>query len=260
MKKSSLKLLAIVAACLMIVTVALVAPVSAEEAEIVAADSMYVTAVNVSVTAASGTIFTKDFNGTNTITTTEANLKWVTFFIAKPTSTANVYEVVTIDMNSDGQPNTELTIPEGGFIYVGHCDDADKTSDAYKNSAANLKAIVALTVGSQVTVSGVDFAAEEATANANIVAGAVEVSVDETSSEAVSEVVSETESSVGEDTESSVVVEDDNDSSTTKVSTTTDSSSDNDEEDSNILLYVGIGAAAVVLIALIAFVATRKKK
>lgn len=262
MKKFSLKSLAMLTACLMLVTVVLVAPVSAEDT-IEAADSIYVSAINLSVTGGSGTIFTKDFNGTNTITTAEANFKWVTFFTAKPTTTANVYEVVAIDVNSDGQPNAEIAVPDGGFIYAGHCDDSDKTSDIYKKSAANLKAIGELTVGAQVTVSGVDFTNKTVTATANIVAGESDVSVVDTSSESVSEVLSDTESTALSENDSSAPATNESSEEDTSEPTSTATSevtSDSEDPENNTMLYVGIGAAAVVLIAVIAFAATRKKK
>ncbi|HBR30836.1 MAG TPA: hypothetical protein DD733_02010, partial [Clostridiales bacterium] len=230
--------------------------------EIEPADSIYVTVVNASVTAGSGTIFTSDFNDTNTITTNEANLKWVTFFTAKPTSAENVFEVVAVDVNADGLPYNEITIPEGGFIYTGHCDDRDMESEIYVKSSANLKAISNLSEGDLVTVTGVDFTTGTVAADANITAGASDVSLDDITSEDTSKEESKQESDIisteSDKDGNSSEVKDDTSKEESRVNSV--DNSDAESEKNNTILYIGLGVAAIVLIAVIAYIATKKKK
>ncbi|HAN21435.1 MAG: hypothetical protein A2Y15_09245 [Clostridiales bacterium GWF2_36_10] len=251
MNKNILKILATIMACIMLVVVFAV-PALAEETE----ESMYITAINVSVTAASGTIFTKDFNGTDTVLQSEGNFRWVTYFTAKPTSTSGVFEVVDTGANI-ADPTTSVTIPEGGFIYTSHVDDSEaaKASGVYESSSANTDTTKKLVAGNKISIVGVDLTAGTKTEDAKIVIGATAVDTSTEVSEVVSTVVSDESETV-----SVIVSDEEDDDSSVAVDDSSVSEESDEEETSNTLLYVGIGAAAIILIAVIAYAATRKKK
>lgn len=169
----SLRLLSLFIAVVMLATVALIIPTAAEELP-----TVYVTEINKAIAAANGNVFTKAFNGTNTIKSSEANFRWTVQIVCKPTDKANVFELAenpigNLTNGKDDKPDQTVTIPEGGFIYSAHVDDSDaaKANKTFDKSSENQKRIKDLKKGDKVTISGIDIAKGTKTANAVIYIG-----------------------------------------------------------------------------------------
>lgn len=251
MNKNKSRILAAMIACLMLIVVFAV-PAFAEGKT---ADSLYITAINEKVATGSGTVFTKDFNDTNKIGIKEGNFDWAAYVTAKPTATEGVYEVVS---ENTALPNTleSISIPEGGFIYTAHTD-TDSESDVYEKSLANSKVTDALIVGDKITLIGVDLANETKTADAKISLGEVKVDTSSVESEPVSEV-----SDLSEDESSTPAAESEDD--TSSVTKADDSSNDNvskdDDDGLSTPVIIALCVGGVILLAVITYAATRKKK
>ena len=171
MKSTSLKLITLLMATVMLATVALILP--AEAADL---PSLYVSQINKSVIADAGAVFTKSFNGTNKVLVDNqnggANLLWAYVIVAKPTSKTGVFEV-TVKQQFYTDKTTLVEIPEGGFIYAAHCDNSEEAQkkDTFAKIDANFKRVDGIKVGDKLTISGIDIAAGTAQANAVIYLG-----------------------------------------------------------------------------------------
>jgi hypothetical protein len=268
MQKFSLKLMSAVIIIIMMLSVLVVAPVNAADTQ-----SLYVTQVNQPVATASGALFTKAFNGTNKVkadATAGGNFIWAAVIAAEPTATKGVFKV-TFSQLFFTDPNQEVTLPEGGFIYAAHCDDSDKESDVYKKSNANITATAALQVGQTVTISGIDIAAGTATATAAITIGGTstgnsQATSSATSSSASSAVASSATSSAASSQVSSAASSRASSAPSAATSTPKSTSSANltssESKTDGISTgaVIGIAAGAIILIAAVSYILTKKKK
>lgn len=273
----NIRVLAALIACLMLLTVVSVFSVSAAEQE-----SLYVTSINKAVAAASGAVFTSDFNETNTIKSSEGNFLWVTLVTAEPTDKEGVYKIIYTGKNlangtKEGEPDKSVTVPKDGFVYAAHLDDTEEGSEICKTSSDNQAKTAALKVGDLVTISGIDLKAGTIKTDSVIYIGEANVeqpgdttskeepaeskeeSIDDTSEEDTSEEVtsadvSKEESKEGSKTESKEELKDE-----AKVESD-DESKDEEDDGLSTPAIIGIVAGAVILIAVISYAATRKKK
>ncbi len=239
--------------------------VSAEDTE-----SLYITAVNTKVTAGSGTVFTKDFNGTDTIKSDPdggGNFRWVTLFTCKPTNVESVFEVTSFQENL--ADDLEVVIPEGGFIYAAHHDDSNSAWMKEK-SEVNMEIIKKVNIGEYVTIINVDLENSIFYKGAALYLG--NVTEEEVETPDVSKVDSE-ESDESSQIEESSVPEDDSEPAEDKSEDdkpgedTADDSKDqastpskDEDEGMSTPLIIGIVAGVLVLIGVVVLVIKKSKK
>lgn len=260
MKTNKIKILA-VTVCTLLLAIMLAVPAYAADK----VDSLYINAINVSVQTGKGTIFTKDFNKTNTIESKEGNFRWVALFVAKPTSKTGIYEVVEVGENLE--EGKTVTIPEGGFIYTAHMDDVATTPEA-EASKTNRAATKEVKKGDMITLTGVDLKTAKITADAKILLkeAAVDTSVTAGDSSVVADSSAEpTVSSEGAVSDTSF------ENTSSVVSAVSATSSDTSVDTSSVESEVSdgltgtqialIAAGVVILIAAVSFgiVKARKK-
>lgn len=217
-----LKLLSFFVAAVLLATAVMIIPITAEEL-----DTLYVTQINQRVIAASGAVFTKAFNGSNTIKSSEGNFRWTKQIICKPTNKANVYEVVEVVGNlkngTNGDPDETITMPEGGFIYAAHVDDRQEAKDngTFERSKANYDKLGNLNQGDKVTIYGIDIANGTITNDAVIYIGEKSDSSSSTSSSSSSSSAPSSSSSSAPASSSSAAQSSSSTSSKTSTSSTT---------------------------------------
>ncbi len=215
---------------------------------------LYITQINESVVSASGTIFTRggvfaDEDGV--INNAAANLAFMQGFIAEPTETDGVFKV-TEKLNN--VPNeTVVTIPEGGFVYAAS-GDSNTESLWYEISAANVTATNNITVGTTLTLEGVDLNAKKLSEEPGLY-------IDET--EPVSE-VSEPVSEVSDESDTSIEESDTSaeESIPAAESSVADDSSDVEKTEKNntwVIILIVIGGLAVIGVAAYLINKSRKK-
>lgn len=180
----ALKIFSLLIAVVLLATMALSFPTTAEDLP-----SVYVTKINQRIDYGDGIVFTKHFNNSNTIKSSEGNFRWTKQIVCKPTDKPNVYELVSDTVGNlmngtNGTADESLTIPEGGFIYAAHIDDRDPNSDAFHNSKDNQNKIANLKAGQKVTVVGIDVANGTIQADAVIYIGELSDESSSSSSEA----------------------------------------------------------------------------
>ncbi|HBR30990.1 MAG TPA: hypothetical protein DD733_02790 [Clostridiales bacterium] len=118
-------------------------------------NTVFVTTINESVTAGAGAIFTNDFEYSvdGDISSSDANLAWAAYLIAKPTDTEGQYIVTSVNQNlRDGY----VFIPHGGFMLAAHFDDREYGSDNYYRTLKNLQLLMKFKPGNIVTLTGID--------------------------------------------------------------------------------------------------------
>lgn len=250
---------------LMLMTVVLVLPANAEGENL--PTTLYVTKINQAIGTADGNIFTKAFKNSDKVKSdpaTGGNFVWAAVIAAEPTGNANEFKV-TYSKKFIENKEEEVTIPNGGFIYAAHCDDANKESDIYKKSSANQLATAALKVGDIIKVNNIDIAKSTLGANPSITI----VSTSGTTSQSTSSAVTSSAATSGTSSVTSVASSAAASSTSTtasskaassQVKSSSSASSSEAEESSNTGLYIGIAAAAVVIIAVVATILVKKNK
>ncbi len=251
MKIKSIKFFSFILAAVILVTVAMIIPTSAEDLP-----SLYVTQINQKVVYASGAIFTKAFNGTNTVKSSEGNFRWTKQIVCKPTSKAGVYELTqdpigNLKNGTNGDPDESIVIPEGGFIYAAHIDDRDtaKQDGTFERSRDNQNKLAGLKKGDKVTLVGINIANSTIESNAVIYIG------DTTASESSSQPASSSSQSVSSTSSVSSSTSSAPASSSKPASSST--SSKQPETGDNGILTVAV--IAVLSLALASVISIRKR-
>jgi hypothetical protein len=137
MKKSSFKLMAALMVVLMLMTVVLVLPANAEGENL--PTTLYVTKITKPSELQMAT-FSQKHSRTATklsLIPQRRQLRLGSIIAAEPTGNANEFKV-TYSKKFIENKEEEVTIPNGGFIYAAHCDDANKESDIYKKSSVTV--------------------------------------------------------------------------------------------------------------------------
>jgi len=259
MKTSTFKLMSALLILVMLMATVLVLPAYAEES------SLYITKINEKIGPGDGTIFTKDFKGTNKVKADaqEGNFIWAAVIAAEPTGNPNEFKVVYT--GSYLEASTEVTIPEGGFVYAAHYDDREPESEIGKKSSANRAATQALKVGDILTLNNVDIANSKLGSNPSITVGAASggntsqaTSSEAASSEATSSAASSAAASsaaASAETSSKVTSSDAKSASSAASSVEAESS-----EGLSTGAIIGIIAAVVVVVVVVVIVLAKKNK
>lgn len=271
MKKSTFKFMSALMIVMMLMTVVLALPANAEDLP----TTLYVTKINQVIGTADGNIFTKAFKNSDKVKSdpaTGGNFVWAAVIAAEPTGNANEFKV-TYSKKFIEDKEEEVTIPNGGFIYAAHCDDANKESDIYKKSSANQLATAALKVGDIIKLTDIDIAKSTLGANPAITivstsggttsqgtsSAASSVATSSTTASGTSSVTSAASSASTSSTAASSAAASSQTNSTTSAASSTGSNAEV-EESSNTALYIGIAAGVIVIIAVVAVILAKKKK
>ncbi|PKM62804.1 MAG: hypothetical protein CVU97_03440 [Firmicutes bacterium HGW-Firmicutes-21] len=264
MKKNAFRLLAMIIVCSMLTAGIFILTAGAVNE----GDTLYVTQINKLVGAASGTVFTKAYNNTTTIKSSQGNFRWVAVIAAEPTSTAGVYRVTYTGKNltkgDDGTADVAVTIPANGFIYTAHTDDSEaaKASGVWESSGENTRKTGELTVGQLITITGIDITAGTISASAQITVGGTAAAVSETESPAESPDESPAESPDESPDESPAESPDESPAESPDVSPAVSAVGDTSEDEGGLdtPVLIAIIVAGVLAIAVISYVIVKKKK